>query len=168
MMITRAPTKKALGMNYIQMQRFPSWFLLLNSALLNSLFNKFRIILMMFLVTGLISCSQITETAIKLNLNVSRIDKIQRKGKIDNQVYLKGTVESRAPFIETGAYELADNTGSIWIFTTGELPNIGTEITIKGKIRYQSIVVPELGNKDVGDFYIEEIERIEEENYEQQ
>ena len=119
-------------------------------------------------MTGLISCSQITETAIKLNLNVSRIDKIQRKGKIDNQVYLKGTVESQAPFIETGAYELADNTGSIWIFTTAELPNIGTEITIKGKIHYQSIVVSELGNQDVGDFYIEELERIEEENYEQQ
>ncbi len=145
-----------------------SCFLLVNSYLLNSLFEKFRIILIMFFVTGLISCSQITETAIKLNLNVSRIDKIQRKGKIDNQVYLKGTVESQAPFIETGAYELADNTGSIWIFTTAELPNIGTEITIKGKIHYQSIVVSELGNQDVGDFYIEELERIEEENYEQQ
>ena len=39
-------------------------------------------------------------------------------------------------------------------------------IEIKGKIHYQSIVVPQLGNKDVGDFYIEELERIEEENYE--
>ncbi len=168
-MITRSPTKKALEMNYIQiLQRFTSSFLLLNSALLNSLFDKFRIILIMFLVTGLISCSQITQTAIKLNLNVSQIDKIQRKGKIDNQVYLKGTVESRAPFIETGAYELTDNTGSIWVFTTAELPKIGTEITIKGKIRYQSIVVSELGNQDVGDFYIEELERIEEDNDEQQ
>ncbi len=168
-MRTRSPTKKALGMNYIQIfQRFPSGFLLLNSYLLNSWFDKFRIILMMFLVTGLISCNQITQTAIKLNLNVSRIDKIQTKGKIDNQVYLKGTVESRAPFIETGAYELTDNTGSIWIFTTGELPKIGTEITIKGKIRYQSIIVSELGDRDVGDFYIEELERIEEENYEEQ
>ncbi|NEQ40465.1 MAG: DNA-binding protein [Okeania sp. SIO3I5] len=156
-------------MNYIQrFQKFPSGFLLLNSYLLNSLFDKLRIILMMFLVTGLISCNQITQTAIKLNLNVSRIDKIQTKGKIDNQVYLKGTVESRAPFIETGAYELTDNTGSIWIFTTAELPEIGTEITIKGKIRYQSIIVSELDNRDVGEFYIEEVERIEAENYEQQ
>jgi hypothetical protein len=106
--------------------------------------------------------------AIQLDLNVSQIEKIQIKGKIENQVYLKGIVESRAPFLETGAYQLADNTGSIWIFTTAELPKIGTKITIKGKIRYQSIVVPQLGNKDVGDFYIEELERIEEENYEQQ
>ncbi|MDJ0516695.1 MAG: hypothetical protein QNJ74_10730 [Trichodesmium sp. MO_231.B1] len=168
-MITRTPTKKALGMNYIQIfQRFTSGFLLLNYYLLNSLFERFRIILIMFLVTGLISCNQITQTAIKLNLNVSRIDQIQTKGKVDNQVYLKGTVESRAPFIETGAYELTDDTGSIWIFTTAELPKIGTEITIKGKIRYQSIIVSELGNQDVGDFYIEELERIEEENDEQQ
>ncbi|MGK7923559.1 MAG: hypothetical protein AB4080_26535 [Trichodesmium sp.] len=169
MMITRSPTKKALTINYIQMfHKFPSYFFLLNSSLLNLLFDKFRIILIMFLMTGLISCSQITETAIKLNLNVSRIDRIQKKGKIDNQVYLKGTVESLAPFIETGAYELTDNTGSIWIFTTSELPKIGTEITIKGKIRYQSIVVPQLDNQDVGEFYIEEVERIKLNNQNQE
>ena len=125
-------------------------------------------ILIILLVSGLIGCNQITETAIKLNLNVSWIGKIQRKGKIDNQVYLKGVVESRAPFLETGAYELVDNTGSIWIFTTAELPKIGTKMIIKGKIRYQGIVVPQLGNKDVGDFYIEELERREQESYEQQ
>ena len=161
--------EKALGMNYIQIfQKFLSYFLLLTSSSLNQFLAQFKIILIIFLVSGLISCNQITQTAIKLNLNVSRIEKIQRKGKIDNQVYLKGVVESRAPFLETGAYELADNTGSIWIFTTAELPKIGTKMTIKGKIRYQSIVVSQLGNKDVGDFYIEELERIEEENYEQQ
>ncbi len=118
----------------------------------------------MLLVTGLISCGQITETALKLNLNVSKVRKIQTENKIDNQVYLKGTVESRAPFLETGAYELTDNTGSIWILTTTELPKIGAEITIKGKIRYQSIVVPQFGNQDVGDFYVEELERIDHQN----
>lgn len=161
----RTQTKKALGMNSIKiLKKFPSGFLLLASLLLNPLFDKLKIILIMLLGIGLISCGQITETAIKLNLNVSRIGKIQTKGKIDRQVHLKGIVESRAPFLETGAYELTDDTGSIWIFTTAELPNIGTEITIKGKIRYQSIVVPELGNKDVGDFYVEEIERVEVKN----
>ncbi|NER06328.1 MAG: hypothetical protein F6K17_28975 [Okeania sp. SIO3C4] len=168
-MRTRLPTKKALGMNYIQIfQRFMSCFFLLNSYLLNPLFEKFKIILILLLVTNLISCGKITETAIKLNLNVSRISKIQTKGKIERQVYLKGTVEGQAPFLETGAYELTDDTGSIWIFTTAELPEVGTEITIKGKIRYQSIVVPELGNQDVGDFYVEEIERVEVENQNQE
>ena len=37
---------------------------------------------------------------------------------------------------------------------------------IKGKIRYQGIVIPQLGNRDVGDFYIEELERREQESYE--
>ena len=59
-----------------------------------------------------------------------------------------------------------DNTGSIWIFTTAELPKVGTKMIIKGKICYQGIVVPKLGNKDVGDFYIEELERREQESYE--
>ncbi|MGB3513982.1 MAG: DNA-binding protein [Microcoleaceae cyanobacterium] len=123
--------------------------------------------MIMLLVIGLISCGQITETAIKLNLNVGRIGKIQTKGKIDRQVYLKGIVESRAPFLETGAYELTDDTGSIWIFTRAELPKIGAEITIKGKVRYQSIVVSELGDQDVGDFYVEEVERIDSQNQNQ-
>ncbi|ABG53177.1 hypothetical protein Tery_4171 [Trichodesmium erythraeum IMS101] len=156
-------------MNYIQIlisHRFLSNVLLFTSSLLNQFLVQFRMILIIFLVSGLIGCNQITETAIKLNLNVSWIGKIQRKGKIDNQVYLKGVVEGRAPFLETGAYELTDSTGSIWILTRAELPKIGAKITIKGKIHYQSIVVPQLGNKDVGDFYIEELERIEEENYE--
>ena len=135
--------------------------------ILNTLFDKLKIILIMLLMIELMSCGQITETAIKLNLNVSRIGKIQTKGKIDRQVYLKGTVKNRAPFLETGAYELTDDTGSIWIFTTAELPKIGAEIAIKGKIRYQSIVVPELDNQDVGDYYVEEIERIENPNQEQ-
>ncbi|MEB3339719.1 hypothetical protein [Okeania sp.] len=161
-MMTRPPKKKAFEMNYIKiLDKFSFSFSLLNSSLLNSSFDKFRTILIMFLVMGVISCSQIEQTAIKLNLNVSRIEKIKSKGKIDNQVHLKGTVESIAPFIETGAYELKDNTGSIWILTKTNLPKIGTEITVKGKVHYQSIVVPEMGNQDVGDFYIQELERIE-------
>ena len=161
--------KNVLKMNLFRiLQKFPFGFLFIRSFCLNPLFNKFKTILILLLVTNLISCGKITETAIKLNLNVSRISKIQTKGKIDRQVYLKGTVGSQAPFLETGAYELTDDTGSIWIFTTAELPEVGKEITIKGKISYQSIVVPELGNQDVGDFYVEEIERVEVENQNQE
>lgn len=161
--------EKALGMNCIQIfQKFLFDFLLLTSSSLNPFLPEFRMVLIIFLASGLISCNQITEMAIQLDFNVSRIENIQRRGKIDNEVYLKGVVESRAPFLETNAYELVDNTGSIWIFTTAELPKIGTKMIIKGKIRYQGIVVPQLGNKDVGDFYIEELERREQESYEQQ
>lgn len=168
-MRTREATKKVLGMNLLKiLHKFPFSFLFIPSFCLNPLFNKFKIILVMLLVTSLISCGKITETAIKLNLNVSRISKIKTKGKIDNQVYLKGTVESQAQFLETGAYELTDDTSSIWIFTTAELPEVGMEITIKGKIRYQSIVVSELGNQDVGDFYVEEVERVEVKNSNQE
>lgn len=128
------------------------------------LIERVKISMMMLLLTGIVSCSNLTKTALKLNLNVSRIGNIQTQDKIDNQVYLKGKVESLAPFIGTGAYELADDTGSIWIFTREKLPNIGSEITIQGKVRYQSIVVPGMGNKDVGDFYVEELARIESQN----
>ena len=77
--------EKALGMNCIQIfQKFLFDFLLLTSSSLNPFLHEFRMVLIIFLASGLISCNQITEMAIQLDLNVSRIDNIQRRGKIDN------------------------------------------------------------------------------------
>ncbi len=166
-MKNRLQIKKKLEINSLNVwQYFLYCFLIIASPKLNLLLRKFRIISIILLTIGVISCGQITDTAVKLNLNVSRINKIQTKNKINNQVYLKGTVESNAPFLGTGAYELTDDTGSIWIFSRNKLPNIGEKITVKGKVRYQSIIISGLGNKDVGDFYLEELERMETQNQE--
>lgn len=119
--------------------------------------NKIRIIL---ILTLLVSCGNLEETALRYNLNVAKIENLKKQNKINSQTYLKGKVQSVAPFLEMGAYEIADGTDSIWVFTTNTLPIPGEEITIKGKVNYQS-VTPKGMSGDVGDFYVEELERIE-------
>ena len=111
-------------------------------------------------LTFSISCGNLEETALRYNLNVAKIENLKKQNKINSQIYLKGKVQSIAPFIEMGAYEIADGTDSIWVFTTNTLPVPGEEITIKGKVNYQS-VTPKGMSGDVGDFYVEELERVE-------
>ncbi|MDY6805734.1 MAG: hypothetical protein SXA11_18260 [Cyanobacteriota bacterium] len=119
--------------------------------------SKIGIILIM---TLLVSCGNFEETALRYNLNVAKIENLKKSDKVNSQIYLKGKVQSIAPFIEMGAYEIADGTDTIWVFTTNKLPIPGEEITIKGKVNYQS-VTPKGMSGDVGDFYVEELERIE-------
>jgi hypothetical protein len=80
--------------------------------------------------------------------------KDKRKGKV---VYLTGKVTQVAPFVDNGAYQLQDDTGGVWIVTESNLPSFGKVISIKGKIQYQSLP---LGDRDLGDFYIIELEKL--------
>lgn len=119
--------------------------------------KKIGIILILAAMFG---CSNLEETALRYNLNVAKIENIQKQRKVDTNVFLKGKVQNMAPFLETGAYELKDATGSILVFTTDNLPVLGEEITVKGRVRYQSITPAGMG-ADVGAFYVEELERID-------
>ncbi|WP_275571008.1 DNA-binding protein [Kamptonema sp. UHCC 0994] len=95
-----------------------------------------------------------------LDFNANSIADIQQKRQLESQVYLKGKVESRAPFLGTGAYQLQDNTGNIWVVTKQTVPQTGEEIFIKGLVRYKGITFKELPAKDLGEVYIEEIEQL--------
>lgn len=110
------------------------------------------------------SCQKIEKTAIKYNLNIAKIKDLSQQKKINAKVYLKGKVINTAPFLGTGAYELQDKTGSMWIFSKESLPIVGKNLTIRGEVKYQSITVNAMKNEDFGDFYINEIQRLPEEN----
>lgn len=112
------------------------------------------------ILTLLVSCGSLEETALRYNLNVAQIKNLKKENKINSQVYLKGKVQSVAPLLDVGAYEITDGTGNIWVFTTNKLPMPGEEMTIKGRVNYQS-VAPEGVGRDVGDFYVEELERMQ-------
>ncbi len=73
-------------------------------------------------------------------------------------IYLEGKVVDRAPFVDSGSYQLQDETGTIWVLTNGELPQTGETVQITGKVTYQSIPI---GNQDVGELYILEVEKLE-------
>jgi hypothetical protein len=71
-------------------------------------------------------------------------------------IYLEGKVVDRAPFVDSGSYQLQDETGTVWVLTNGQLPQTGETVQITGKVTYQSIP---MGNQDVGELYILEVEK---------
>ncbi|NJK37885.1 MAG: hypothetical protein HC825_09720 [Oscillatoriales cyanobacterium RM1_1_9] len=77
------------------------------------------------------------------------------------KVYVRGIVKQQAPFLGAGAYQLEDPGGSIWIFTTLPLPTLGKEITIRGQVSYENIVLEGLREQDIGGVYLKELERIQ-------
>lgn len=79
----------------------------------------------------------------------------QRRG--DRIISLKGRVIARVPFIDSGSYQIQDDTGTVWILTKNPLPNIGEEVTIKGQVEYQPIPI---GGQDIGEFYVLELEKL--------
>jgi len=80
---------------------------------------------------------------------------VKKTGKTVN---LRGEVIHIAPFVANAAYQIEDNTGKIWVVTEQNLPQLGQQINIKGKIEYQSLPFAE---QELGDFYIVELEHLD-------
>lgn len=116
--------------------------------------------LVLVLAGGLLGCSQLADSSLHWNFNLARINDIQQKRQLDVEVYLQGKVENRAPFLGTSAYQLQDGTGRLWVLTKEAVPQTGDQLLIKGQVRYMSIPLKELGSQDLGEVYVEELERI--------
>ena len=63
----------------------------------------------------------------------------------------------RSPFLGSAAYQLEDDTGSLWVFTDNPLPTKGTELFIKGKIQQETLPFPE---QELGGFYLIELQQL--------
>ncbi|MEL6494537.1 MAG: hypothetical protein AAFQ41_05350 [Cyanobacteria bacterium J06623_7] len=77
--------------------------------------------------------------------------------QVGKTVFLSGKVVRRAPFLDNAAYQLEDSTGHIWVVTAQNLPRLGQQINLKGKIQYQSLP---FDTQELGDFYLVEIEQL--------
>lgn len=73
--------------------------------------------------------------------------------RLEQSVLVEGVVRDRAPFLNNGAYQLQDESGTIWILTNNPLPDSGEAVTIEGKIKVKSIV---LNNQEDQEVYLEE------------
>lgn len=124
-------------------------------------FQTFSILLFLGLTPLLFGCEQLATSTAKLSLNVTSIDSLPKR-KADTRIYVKGTVESHAPFVGAGAYQLQDNTGNVWIFTTDPLPPLGQEMLLRGQVRHERISLQELPGEDIGGVYLKELERLQE------
>ena len=114
------------------------------------------------LLGGLLGCGQLTISSFALPglASVTPIEQLQQQPK-QRIVYLQGKVSDRAPFVGSGAYQLQDSTGTIWVFSEQSLPQPGTEILIKGQLNYASIPV---GEQDLGEVYVIQLQQEQEPN----
>ena len=106
-----------------------------------------------FLISGLIiSCSPLNP----LGLASGEYTAIAELGKISNQsnITLKGIVVNVAPFLEGGAYQLQDATGTVWVRTDEPLPPKGSSLIVKGELQYEAIFV---GKQQLGESYLLEL-----------
>jgi hypothetical protein len=106
-----------------------------------------------FLISGLIiSCSPLNP----LGLASGEYTAIAELGTISNQsnITLKGIVVNVAPFLEGGAYQLKDATGTVWVRSDKPLPPKGSSLVVKGELQYEAIFV---GKQQLGESYLLEL-----------
>lgn len=111
------------------------------------------------LLGNAIACSQLTSWQDNLTPDrflLTDIEAIDAQ-KRDRQVVLAGMVKAHAPFINSGAYQLEDATGTIWIKSKRPLPKRGEKITIRGEVRSQKLIIDELVLEEV---YVVELKQL--------
>lgn len=69
------------------------------------------------------------ESISKINTNPGRYS--------DKEVAIAGRVTDSYGFLGTGAYELDDGTGTMWVVTRrgGSVPSRGSQVGVKGRVR---------------------------------
>jgi hypothetical protein len=83
----------------------------------------------------------------------TKIREVQ-KNKANKVVRVQGKINAQAPLMGGQvAYELRDDTGSIWVVTQGRLPAIGTQIGVQGQVRFKPISI---AGQDHSSVYLEQ------------
>jgi hypothetical protein len=121
----------------------------------------------LLLAAGLISCQGVGITSDRLPSLGLPLPLAQLQGPpvgldtlpqtpVGQTLAVEGTVTQAAPLGGGGVYQVQDATGTAWIRTEDELPQIGTVVRVQGQLQYQSILV---GGRDRGEHYLQEQQR---------
>ncbi|MBE9011326.1 hypothetical protein IQ250_14025 [Pseudanabaenaceae cyanobacterium LEGE 13415] len=74
--------------------------------------------------------------------------------KRDRLVQVEGKIKAQAPLVGgQRAYEVQDDTGSVWIVTNRSIPPAGSSVTVSGTVRLQKI---DLAGQDQSTVFIEQ------------
>ena len=114
-----------------------------------------RLGLASFLVSGLLSCSSVSEYGMNaIGVNITSISKLQTQ-KSDNKaaVYVQGKVERKVPLLEKQMYQIEDSTGKIWVLTNQKNWKVGDKVVVKALPQYKNIPI---SGADLGEVYLEE------------
>jgi hypothetical protein len=121
----------------------------------------FRIGMLPFLVGGLVSCKLLANLGFAFpdqSNALTPIAELKNHQNTGSTVYLQGKVSHQAPFLGSGAYQIQDNTGKIWVITYQQLPQLGKEVLIEGQIEYESIPID---GQEMGELYILEVKQLD-------
>ena len=113
-----------------------------------------------FILGGLVGCSGLENFSFNsiIGKNITNISNVKSPNN-QGTVYLQGRVTNVVPLSEPWqAYQMKDSSGTIWAITSLKGLQIEDKLIIKGNLRYQSIP---MATQELGDFYVEEQERIE-------
>lgn len=113
------------------------------------------------LVTSLLSCGNTPETQSNSGnllavLDIGNATKIRdaQKQKPNTTVRVQGKITALAPLAGgLRAYELRDDTGSIWVVTQQKVPPVGSSIGVQGTVRIEQIKIE---GRDQSSVYIEQ------------
>lgn len=72
---------------------------------------------------------------------------------VNQSVQVTGKVIAIAPMLNQVMYELEEKGQSIWILTRQTPPKLGTQVTVSGKVRFESIA---LDKSEIAHLYIEQ------------
>ena len=108
------------------------------------------------LLGGLVGCNQLASIAVPALYKTTPIANLQQHQ--GGTVYLEGKVGDRAPLLGSGAYQLQDASGQIWIVTSRRLPAVGDSVLIEGQVNYKRIPV---GEQDLGELYVIEVQQLQ-------
>lgn len=73
--------------------------------------------------------------------------------QVDDTITVSGKISQRAAVLEGWLYQVQDETGSLWVLTDRDAPEVGDSVTVEGAVRYEPIVVDDI---NVSEFYLEE------------
>ncbi|MBD2450211.1 hypothetical protein H6G76_24225 [Nostoc sp. FACHB-152] len=118
----------------------------------------YRVLCNLLLLAGLFGCGSWTPSDLKgsnfiFGSNVTTIEEIQAKPGKKASVYIQGKVEKQVPLMKQWAYQISDSTGKIWVITNQSNLQKGTQVVLRGKVRYKSIPI---AGQNFGEVYITE------------
>lgn len=88
--------------------------------------------------------------------DIRHVSQKQEDAEKNKNVTINGIVKKIVPLAGSIAYQVEDNTGTIWVVSENKPPQIGSKIVIKGIREYQSIPI---GEQELGEYYVVETKK---------
>jgi len=80
--------------------------------------------------------------------------RVQEISQQQSRIKVEGIVLNVIPLIDGFAYELKDETGSVWVVTGEEKPQMGDLLSVEGRVKYQDFIID---GEDQGSVYLEQV-----------